>query len=123
MSQYGTLAKLAAAKAQQGMQPPEAWKTAAFEVFPTQKASRGKGCPRCDFLGLAAEVLRIFRDEHLLRSRFGCVAVECYYKLAPRAAVIVSACPMLARFLRLLIDVLVGHVSSLNKRSGRPRRD
>ena len=57
MSDYGELARFAASAARQGMNPVEAWKASALEVFPTQKSSREKGCPRCAFLGLAEEGL------------------------------------------------------------------
>lgn len=57
MSKCGTLARLAALRALQGFDPRHAWRDAALEVFPTNKASRDKGCPRCTFLGLAEEGL------------------------------------------------------------------
>ncbi len=57
MSNYGELAILAAQKARDGLEPEQAWKDSAEIIFPTQKASREKGCPKCAFLGLAEEGL------------------------------------------------------------------
>ena len=57
MSNYGELAKLAASYARQGTRPADAWGKSAREIFPTQKASREKPCPKCAFLGLAEEGL------------------------------------------------------------------
>lgn len=53
MSKYGELAKLAAQKSREGLPPKQAWNTSAEIVFPKQKASREKGCPKSAFLGLA----------------------------------------------------------------------
>ena len=55
MSKYEDLAKSAAEKARTGIDPQQAWESAALEVFPTQKSSRNKGCPKGAFLGLAEE--------------------------------------------------------------------
>lgn len=57
MSKYGKIACLAASSARNGMEPGMAWKKAAEKVFPDQRSSRDKGCPRCAFLGLAGEGL------------------------------------------------------------------
>ena len=57
MSKYEDLAKSAAEKARKGIDPQQSWESAALEVFPTQKSSRNKGCPKCAFLGLAEEGL------------------------------------------------------------------
>ena len=57
MSNYGKLATQAAASARKGINPVDAWKISAEDVFPRQKASREKGCPKCVFLGLAEEGL------------------------------------------------------------------
>jgi hypothetical protein len=57
MSKYGDVARKAAIKARAGVNPIDAWKQSAMEVFPTKKASRNKGCPRCAFLGLAEDGL------------------------------------------------------------------
>ena len=70
MSSYGELAKLAASRARQGANPVEAWKDAAEDVFPTKKASREKGCPKCAFLGLAEEgLIRGVQPGRYTRSR------------------------------------------------------
>lgn len=53
MSKYGQVAIAAAKAARSGTDPTTAWKQAAQQVFPKQKASRDKGCPKCTFLGLA----------------------------------------------------------------------
>ncbi len=53
MTKYGQIAITAARAARSGADPVSAWKEAAQGVFPTQKASREKGCPKCAFLGLA----------------------------------------------------------------------
>ena len=37
--------------------PKDAWRRAAEHIFPNQKSSQDKGCPRCAFLGLAEEGL------------------------------------------------------------------
>lgn len=55
MSKYGQVAKNAAGLARAGTDPVDAWKRAAQQIFPTQKASRDKGCPKCAFLGLAED--------------------------------------------------------------------
>ena len=57
MSDYGELAKRAASMARKGISPVEAWESSAKKIFPTQKSSREKGCPKCAFLGLAEEGL------------------------------------------------------------------
>ena len=57
MSKYGDVAILATARAQSGQDPGTAWDEAALLLFPTQVASRKKGCPRSAFLGLIAEGL------------------------------------------------------------------
>lgn len=57
MSKYGNVAVIAAEMARSGLSPIEAWKVLAKVVFPTQPASRDKGCPKCAFLGLAEEGL------------------------------------------------------------------
>lgn len=54
MSKYGTIAVHAAEEAGRGADPVSAWQKAVLEVFPTQKASREKSCPRCAFLGLSS---------------------------------------------------------------------
>ncbi|MGV0035215.1 MAG: DUF6979 family protein [Candidatus Azotimanducaceae bacterium WSBS_2022_MAG_OTU7] len=53
MTKYGQIAITAAQAARCGADPVSAWKEAAQKVFPTQEASREKGCPKCAFLGLA----------------------------------------------------------------------
>lgn len=55
MSKYGDVARLAAKKSRTGLDPVEAWKLSAAQVFPNKKSSRNKNCPRCAFLGLAEE--------------------------------------------------------------------
>ncbi|MBD3351569.1 MAG: hypothetical protein GF364_08785 [Candidatus Lokiarchaeota archaeon] len=57
MSKYGQVAIDAARAARKGASPVDAWKEAAHRMFPTQKASRDKGCPKCAFLGLAEDGL------------------------------------------------------------------
>ena len=58
---YGRVAILAVKRAQNGVDPVQAWKESAKEVFPSQPASRDtsrdKGCPKCAFLGLAEDAL------------------------------------------------------------------
>lgn len=54
---YGSVAILAVKRAQNGVDPVQAWKESAKEVFPSQPASRDKGCPKCAFLGLAEDAL------------------------------------------------------------------
>ena len=54
---YGSVAIRAVERAQGGMDPVRAWKKSAEEVFPSQPASRDKGCPKCAFLGLAEDGL------------------------------------------------------------------
>ncbi len=69
MSNYGELAKLAASRARQGATPVDAWKSSAEDIFPTKKASREKGCPKCAFLGLAEEgLIRGVPPGHYTRS-------------------------------------------------------
>ena len=53
MNKYGCVAILAVKRAQNGENPVQAWKESAEKVFPSQPASRDKGCPKCAFLGLA----------------------------------------------------------------------
>ena len=55
MSKYEDVAKRAAETARTGIDPLQSWQSSALEVFPTQKSSRNKGCPKCVFLGLAGE--------------------------------------------------------------------
>ena len=55
MSRYSELACLAVELVRTGASVPDAWQEAALHIFPTQPASRVKGCPRCAFLGLAEE--------------------------------------------------------------------
>ena len=57
MSQYGKVACLAAKRARNVMEPEQAWKESAKEVFPDKPPSRNKVCPRCAFLGLAEDGL------------------------------------------------------------------
>ena len=57
MSKYGELACMAAASCNRGVSPRDAWERNAKKVFPTQEASRKKGCPKSTFLGLAEEGL------------------------------------------------------------------
>ena len=59
MSKYGTIAVRAAKRVREenGLCPISAWKTSAEDIFPEQKASQEKGCPRNAFLGLAEEGL------------------------------------------------------------------
>lgn len=57
MSKYGKVARLAAGYARKGGRPAQAWRKAAAYVFPQQRASREKSCPRCAFLGLAQDGL------------------------------------------------------------------
>ncbi len=54
MSKYADIALEAAALAARGTPPPEAWEACAARAFPTQTASRDKGCPKGAFLGLAS---------------------------------------------------------------------
>ena len=57
MSKYGEVACMAADDARGGGAPKDAWRRAAKRIFPNQKSSQDKGCPRCAFLGLAEEGL------------------------------------------------------------------
>ena len=57
MSKYGKVAGMAADDARLGGAPKDAWGRAAERVFPNQKPSQDKSCPRCAFLGLAEEGL------------------------------------------------------------------
>ena len=57
MSKYGITAVNAAASIRTGADPVGAWRSAVQQVFPNQKASRDKGCPKCAFLGLAEDGL------------------------------------------------------------------
>jgi len=57
MSKYSDLACDAANRIRSGAPVVEAWDSAAFHTFPSQPASRAKGCPKCAFLGLAEEGL------------------------------------------------------------------
>ena len=57
MSKYGEVACMAAEDARRGTSPECAWRRAAERVFPNQKSSREKSCPRCAFLGLAEQGL------------------------------------------------------------------
>ncbi len=57
MTKYGRVATTAAQAARSGADPVSVWKGAAQGVFPNQKASREKGCPKCAFLGLAGSGL------------------------------------------------------------------
>ena len=57
MSKYGELACMAASDARKGNAPRDAWERAARRIFPSQKSSQDKGCPRCAFLGLAEQGL------------------------------------------------------------------
>lgn len=57
MSKYGQVAINAAGVARSGKNPVDAWRRAAQRMFPAQKASREKGCPKCAFLGLAEDGL------------------------------------------------------------------
>ena len=54
---HGSVALRAVKRAQNGVDPVRAWKESAKEVFPSQKESRKKSCPRCVFLGLAEDGL------------------------------------------------------------------
>lgn len=64
MSNYGKIACCAAKRAQNGVDPREAWRRAAETTFPdqNQKSSRQKSCPRLAFLGLAEEGLLVGID-------------------------------------------------------------
>ena len=57
MSKYGKIARSAAKKARNGVDPRKAWKISAKKIYPRpdQKESRKKGCPRNAFLGLAED--------------------------------------------------------------------
>lgn len=57
MAKYAIVARMAAQYARKGVEPAQAWREAAARVFPRQRASREKGCPRCAFLGLAEDGL------------------------------------------------------------------
>ena len=48
---------MAADDGREGGAPKDAWRRAAERIFPNQKSSQDKGCPRCAFLGLAEEGL------------------------------------------------------------------
>ena len=52
MSKYSSIAIDAITRIRQGTNPIDAWKSAAFDAFPSRPASREKNCPRCAFLGL-----------------------------------------------------------------------
>lgn len=54
MGNYGKIAVEATRKIQAKtcLDPVEAWKKSALEIFPTKEASRNKGCPRGAFLVL-----------------------------------------------------------------------
>ena len=70
MSKYGKVARLAAEEARNGLCPISAWKKSAKKVFPKQKESRKKACPRCAFLGLAEDgMLRDISPGNYTRSR------------------------------------------------------
>ena len=57
MSKYGEVACMAADDGRKGGAPEDAWRRAAKHIFPNQKSSQDKACPRCAFLGLAEEGL------------------------------------------------------------------
>ena len=57
MTKYGQIATTAAQAARSGADPVSAWKEAAQGVFPKNKPSREKGCPKYAFLGLAEDGL------------------------------------------------------------------
>ena len=57
MSKYGEVACMVADDAREGGAPKDAWRRATKRIFPNQKSSQDKGCPRCAFLGLAEEGL------------------------------------------------------------------
>lgn len=59
MGKYGNAAIKATKlmRSGRGVDPQEAWNIAVTEVFPTQMASRKKGCPRGAYLGLCEEGL------------------------------------------------------------------
>ena len=57
MNKYGSVAILAVKRAQNGVDPVRAWEESTEKVFPSQPASRDKGCPKCAFLGLAGDDL------------------------------------------------------------------
>jgi Family of unknown function (DUF6979) len=54
-SKYAVIALSAAKKAREGIEPVDAWKESAAEVFPDSSESRNKACPKCAFLGLAED--------------------------------------------------------------------
>jgi len=54
-TKFDITALKAANLAARGIHPPQAWQTAAMEVFPDNPASQAKGCPKSAFLGLAEE--------------------------------------------------------------------
>ena len=57
MSKYSSIALDAISRIRQGANPTDAWKSAAFDAFPLNPASREKNCPRCTFLGLVDQGL------------------------------------------------------------------
>ena len=70
MSGYGKVTNRAVALACRGKYAVDAWKAAAAKVFPSQPASRDKGCPKCAFLGLAQEgVIRQVPPGNYTKSR------------------------------------------------------
>ena len=57
MGKYGKCAEIAVdlLSKKEASDPVEAWNKAVFKIFPTQKPSREKGCPKNAFLGLCEE--------------------------------------------------------------------
>jgi len=63
MGKYGNAAIKATKlmRSGRGVDPQEAWNIAVTEVFPTQMASRKKGCPRGAYLGLKGYALEALK--------------------------------------------------------------
>ncbi|MGB7478694.1 MAG: hypothetical protein WA924_00045 [Burkholderiaceae bacterium] len=52
-TKYGITALKATALSLRGVEPPDAWRSAAISVFPDSLENQNKGCPKATFLGLA----------------------------------------------------------------------
>lgn len=81
MSKYSSIALDAISRIRQGANPTDAWKSAAFDAFPLNPASREKNCPRCTFLGLIDQgLIRGIEPGSYTRSldnkRYAVLAVE-----------------------------------------------
>lgn len=52
-TKYGITALKATALSLRGVDPPDAWRSAAISIFPDSLENQNKGCPKSTFLGLA----------------------------------------------------------------------